>query len=122
MCYQVTVADLTWVQEQQDIDCFYSGHGIYIYIHTHKCNNILFKNNQLHWIALLKKKWKQNFTHVGHHHLEPLYHLNINFFLVVAQTLHDFKTSTILVYMIMVKVLNGCGQPGYIKKKFFFFF
>ena len=40
---------------------------------------------------------------------------NIVLFFVVTQALHDFKTSTLFVYMILNDKggLNGCGLCGY---------
>ena len=55
-------------------------------------------------IELTYKKWKQDCAHVDHDQLEPfkIIYTNIVCGLVVAQTLHNFKTA-ILVYMILKK-------------------
>ena len=57
------------------------------------------------------KEQKQDCTLVDHHQLDILYHLNSVYikivpFFVFTQALHDFRTSTILVYII---ILNGKG-------------
>ena len=63
-----------------------------------RAKNVLFKNNQLHWIDLLQKERKQDCAHVGHSHLEHHNHLQSY---TPVQVLCDFKTITIWC------ILNG---------------
>ena len=70
----------------------------------YKDQNILFTNKQLPSIDLSKKK-EQDCTYVGPQLVISLYYLKIPFkifsSIVVAEALHDFKTSSLLVYMIL---------------------
>ena len=53
----------------------------------------------------VKREWKQDCTHVHHNQLDPLpfktKYTNIVLYFVVAQTLCNYKTSTILVYIML---------------------
>ena len=70
----------------------------------YKDQNILFTNKQLPSIDLSKMK-EQDCTYAGPQLVRSLYHLKIPFKIfsniVVAEALHDFKTSSLLVYMIL---------------------
>ena len=92
-----------------------------------KNKNILFKSHQLYWIDLLKKNGNRSVPMLTTTSWMTLYHLSkaqyINHIFLVWWHRHsvilkttDFKTSTILVCMI----LNGKGSPTGCGLHFFF--
>ena len=76
-------------------------------------------------LLILKKERKQDSIHVDHNLLDPLYNLKSYipiFFCVFAQALHDFKTSTILVYDVKWKRVSNWLWSTWVQSCFHSFF
>ena len=92
---------------------------IYIYIYVQEQQLFLLKTASSFGLTAQKKERKQDCPHVDHNQLSTLYHskshIAIVLVSVVAQALLDFRTSTILVYMILNGKgwLTGCALHGY---------